>query len=289
MPSHRADAPPLTRVRAQGGRRSGRRATQRSKPPSLSVPHVSIAGALGLATIAAPISGVLSVPAPAKAAFNDAFSSSASAFQSVAAPAFPFREQAPVAVARLSLVPDDDAAPAVPQNLAAPRDLLVSKPSRGRGERAVLPGCFGEFPLLKVDNGRLPSRMLCNLWDGKHQLRADAAVSLAKLNVAYQQRFGKPVCISDGYRTLSQQYTVRAVRGWFAAAPGTSNHGLGRAADLCGGIESAGTREHQWMVDNARRYGWVNPEWAQPGGSGPREPWHWEYVADGTDSQYPGE
>jgi hypothetical protein len=230
------------------------------------VQHASIAGVLGLATIAAPISGVLSMPAPAKAAVN------AVAMPILAAPAFPFRDQAPATVARLSLVPDDDALPSVPGDLAAPRDLLVGKPSRGKGERAVLPGCFGEFPMLKVDNGRLPASMLCTLWDNKHQLRADAAVSLAKLNVAYTQHFGRSLCVSDGYRTLGEQYAVRAQRGWFAAQPGTSVHGLGRATDLCGGVENGGSREHQWMVRNAPRYGWENPDWAQSGGGGPHEP-----------------
>jgi D-alanyl-D-alanine carboxypeptidase len=225
-------------------------------------------------------------PSPAKAAFNAFTPSSA---KSVAAPMFPFREQVPASVARLSLVPDDDQAPSVPQNLEAPRQLLVGKPSRGRGERAVLPGCFGEFPLLKVDNGRLPRTMLCTLWDGKHQLRADAAVSLAKLNVAFAQHFGKPLCVSDGYRTIGEQYSVRALRGWFAASPGTSNHGWGRAADLCGRVESARSPEHQWMVENAPRYGWENPDWARPGGSGPREPWHWEFSAAGEGSEHPGE
>jgi hypothetical protein len=250
----------------------------------LSVQRAGIAGALGLATIAAPISGVLSAPVSAKAAFNELGE------VSQPAPAFPFREQASLAVARVSLVPDDGTVSAVPMNLTAPRDLLVTRPRASRGrERAVLPGCFGEFPLLKVENGRLPSAMLCTLWDGKHQLRADAAVSLAKLNVAYTQEFGHAMCVADAYRTLSQQYAMRSLRGWFAAQPGTSVHGLGRAVDFCGGVENAGSRTHTWMVENASRYGWENPEWAQPGGGGPREPWHWEYVAGGQTGDYAGE
>lgn len=284
MPSHRADPPPLIRVRVRVRQRGrpGRRAAQRATTPSLSVPQVGIAGALGLATIAAPISGVMSAPAPAKTTFN------AVSLPSTAAPAFPLRLPTSIAVSRLSLVPDDSVEPSVPNQLAAPRDLLVTKPSRGR-ERAVLPGCFGEVPLLKAENGRLSAKVLCTLWDGEHRLRADAAVSLAKLNVAYTQRFGEELCVSDGYRTLGDQYTVRALRGWFAAPPGTSNHGWGRATDLCGGVENAGSREHQWMVENAPRYGWENPAWAQPGGSGPREPWHWEFVAGGVDAQYAGD
>jgi hypothetical protein len=281
VPSHRADTPPLTRVRAQQRRRSGRRATQRSKASSLSVSHVSILGALGLATIAAPISGVLSVPAPAKAALNEI------AAPSVDSPAFPFREQLPRAVARVSLVPDDQRLPSVPKTLAAPRDVLVREPSSRSHERAVLPGCNGEFPLLKVDNGRLPASMLCTIWDGEHQLRPDAAVSLARLNVAYTQEFGHPMCVSDGYRTLSEQYAVKAQRGWLAARAGTSNHGKGVAVDLCDDVENSGSRTHAWMVDNAPLYDWTNPDWAQRGGSGPFEPWHWEFTptpGDGGDA-----
>jgi LAS superfamily LD-carboxypeptidase LdcB len=121
---------------------------------------------------------------------------------------------------------------------------------------------------------------MCTLWDGKHQLRADAAISLAKLNVAYTQKFGHPMCVSDAYRTLGQQQAVKAERGYLAATPGTSVHGLGRAVDLCDDVEDFGSRTHQWLVDNAPRYGWKNPDWAQPGGSGPREGWHWEWNCD---------
>ena len=60
------------------------------------------------------------------------------------------------------------------------------------------------------------------------------------------------------------------------------------AADLCGGIENDGSPQHEWMVDNADRYGWQNPDWALPGGSGPHEPWHWEF-STGDDAGYTGE
>jgi LAS superfamily LD-carboxypeptidase LdcB len=225
----------------------------------------------------------MSVPAsPAKAVVNEI------AAPNISAPAFPFREHLPTAVERLSLVPDDQHLPSVPKTLAAPREgVLVRKPSSRSHERAVLPGCTGEFPLLKVDNGRLPQSMLCTLWDGKHELRADAAVSLAKLNVAYTQEFGHPLCVSDGYRTLGEQYAVKAQRGWLAATAGTSNHGLGVATDLCDDVQNSGSRTHAWMVDNAPLYGWTNPDWAQRGGSGPFEPWHWEFTPPTEDGSTP--
>jgi hypothetical protein len=31
------------------------------------------------------------------------------------------------------------------------------------------------------------------------------------------------------------------------------------------------------MVDNAPRYGWFHPAWAELDGSKP-EPWHWEFA-----------
>jgi D-alanyl-D-alanine carboxypeptidase len=275
VPSHRADAPPpLKRIRAQQRQRAGRMAARRARGSSLSVQHVGIAGALGFATIAAPISGLMSAPSPVKADLNEIST------PHVAAPAFPFVMR--TSVERLTLVPGDTVRKAVPQTLAAPRNLLVTRPSRGR-ERAVLPGCSGEFTKAGAANGRLPSSMLCTLWDRKYQLRADAAISLAKLNVAYTQEFGHALCLRDAYRSLNEQYAVKASRGWFAATPGTSTHGLGRAVDLCDGVERFGTPTYRWMVENAPRYGWEHPEWAEPGGSGPTEPWHWEFPDEEED------
>jgi hypothetical protein len=242
---------------------------------------VGIASALGLATIAAPLTGLVSGPAEAKPV-NEI------SIPRVSAPAFPSLMHIRTAVEDLRIVPDDLELPSVPTSLAPPRDLLVTKPSRS-DERAVLPGCSGQFPLVKADNGRLPNSMLCTLWDGDHQLRSDAAISLAKLNVAYGQQFGHPLCVSDAYRTIFAQFTVRAERGGFAARPGSSKHGLGRAVDLCNGVQEGGSQEHRWMLENAWRYGWTNPDWALPGGSGPYEPWHWEYLAAQDDGTVAGE
>ena len=59
--------------------------------------------------------------------------------------------------------------------------------------------------------------------------------------------------------------------------PGTSNHGWGVAADLCGGVQRFSTLQHVWLSQNAPKYRWVHPDWAQQNGSRP-EPWHWEYA-----------
>jgi LAS superfamily LD-carboxypeptidase LdcB len=130
-----------------------------------------------------------------------------------------------------------------------------------------------------IQNGRLPASMLCTLWDPKRQLRSDAAVALAKLNLVYARRFGHPICFNDAYRSLAQQYAVKARRGGFAARPGTSEHGWGLAVDLCDGVDAGpGSATYGWLRANAPAYGWENPTWARSGGAGPYEPWHWEYL-----------
>jgi hypothetical protein len=178
------------------------------------------------------------------------------------------------------VVTDDSVTASVPASLLAPNRVLVTRASRS-SDRAVLPGCTGVLPAAfdKAANGRLPDNALCTLWDKDFKLRADAAVSFAKLNVAYNQAFGRSICLTDAYRTLAAQYAIKALRGGFAAPPGTSEHGWGLAVDLCGGASVAGTATYTWLRANAPRYGWDNPDWARSSGTGPYEPWHWEFLS----------
>lgn len=126
-------------------------------------------------------------------------------------------------------------------------------------------------------NGLIPPRALCPLPQDGHLLRADAAAAFARLNAAYADRFGRPICVTDSYRSLGVQRRLELVKPALAAEPGTSKHGSGVAVDLCGGINRYGTAPHQWMRANAPDYGWVLPAWARADGSKP-EPWHWEYA-----------
>ncbi|MEV0591793.1 D-alanyl-D-alanine carboxypeptidase family protein [Nonomuraea cavernae] len=123
-------------------------------------------------------------------------------------------------------------------------------------------------------NGLIPSNMLCPLQQRGHSLRADAAIAFVSLNESYRRRFGRYMCVTDAYRSLAEQQSVYYRRPGFAAVPGRSNHGLGLAVDLCGGIERFRSVEFVWMEQNAKRYGWFHPDWAY---SSPFEPWHWEY------------
>lgn len=142
-------------------------------------------------------------------------------------------------------------------------------------DRSALPGCDPGVRAAGT-NGALQTSDLCTLWDGQIQLRADAAAAMAEMDVAYKARFGADLCISDGYRTLASQKRLKSERGGYAAVPGRSNHGWGLAVDFCS-METSGA-PWAWLNENGALYGWENPDWAKKGGSGPHEPWHWEYT-----------
>jgi D-alanyl-D-alanine carboxypeptidase len=175
-----------------------------------------------------------------------------------------------------------EALTSVPLSVLPPASLVSTDATAVRStlrasrsdERDPLPGCDGTTRA-PGSNGLLKVADLCTLWDGRTQIRADAAVSFAVLNQAFVARFGADMCLESGYRTLAQQRSVKAQKGGLAAPPGKSNHGWGLAVDLCKS-ETTGAK-WTWLNENGPAYGWDNPSWARPGGSGPYERWHWEF------------
>ncbi|MDP5184562.1 D-alanyl-D-alanine carboxypeptidase family protein [Blastococcus sp. BMG 814] len=131
---------------------------------------------------------------------------------------------------------------------------------------------WGGYP-----NGLIPPSAMCPLGVGGHSLRCDAAAAYRAMAAAYAADFGRPLCITDSYRTYAGQVKLYGEKPALAAVPGTSNHGWGLAVDLCGGVQSFGTPQYAWMVANAGRFGFLHPTWADPG-NGREEPWHWEYA-----------
>lgn len=128
-------------------------------------------------------------------------------------------------------------------------------------------------------NGRIPEVALCPLRAAPgHRQRCDAATAFDTMSAAYRQHFGTDIPVTDSYRDYQTQVVLKARKGHMAATPGHSNHGWGLAMDLGGGISDYGTAQHQWMRQNAPRFGWIHPGWARQSGSLP-EPWHWEYRA----------
>lgn len=140
------------------------------------------------------------------------------------------------------------------------------------------PGPWGDY-----DNGRVPADELAPIpWSSAHALRPDAVAALTDLNNAYRAEFGRNMAITSSYRPYGEQVRLKDLLGGFAATPGTSNHGWALAVDLGDGVNSYYSITHVWMKQNAGRYGFVQPDWAELGGTGPPEPWHWEFygVAD---------
>ncbi|MFC4592216.1 D-alanyl-D-alanine carboxypeptidase family protein [Sphaerisporangium corydalis] len=123
-------------------------------------------------------------------------------------------------------------------------------------------------------NGLLPKSVLCPLQQPGRELRADAAIAFVALSEAYKKQFGKSMCVTDSYRNLGQQQAIFYRRPGFAAVPGRSNHGLGLAVDLCGGVDVFRSVQFNWLEANSKRFGWIHPDWAY---HSPFEPWHWEY------------
>lgn len=179
----------------------------------------------------------------------------------------------PASRSRRAAAPDPEPVPVMTKPAAVPAEPAPAPP--------VLPGCDGRSS--DVDgyaNGRLPDKVLCTLpGESGERLRADAALSFVRLAAAYQAAFGKPICVTDGYRPLAEQRQLRRTKPRFAARPGYSEHGWGLAVDLSCGVQSFRTKQHAWLVTNAGAYGWFLPEWAQRGGARP-EPWHWEFSGE---------
>lgn len=127
-------------------------------------------------------------------------------------------------------------------------------------------------------NGQLDPAALCPLWMAPGQrMRTDASRWFARMSVFHQRTTGKPLCVTDSYRSYARQVDVYRRKPGLAAVPGTSRHGWGMAVDLGCGVAQFGSPNYNWMRANARRFHFVHPSWAEPSGSMP-EPWHWEYT-----------
>src|SRR5690606_19594172 len=83
------------------------------------------------------------------------------------------------------------------------------------------------------------------------------------------------------------QVQLKKEKGPYAAQPGTSNHGWGKAFDLASNVSSFTSREHKWLRQNAHRWGFAHPTWAHDGNpaNGMDEPWHFEFIGGGSSAR----
>jgi hypothetical protein len=135
---------------------------------------------------------------------------------------------------------------------------------------------FGE-PQKTGSNGNLEQSQLISVGQGNHKLQPSAAAAYEAMVQAAKQD-GISWSITDSYRPYAAQVKVAQEKGLYsqgglAARPGTSNHGWGTALDLGGGANSRGTKQNDWLMANAGRFGFSTI---------PREPWHWEYKGSGA-------
>lgn len=145
-------------------------------------------------------------------------------------------------------------------------------------------------------NGRIPLTLLAPIpWEPGLYLRADAEAALSRLDAAYSAAFGHDIVITSAYRDYQDQVAARTY--WCglgacgnAAVPGTSNHGWGVAVDIGENNHTVigyVSPTYAWMKAHGAQYGWVHPAWAEPGGVGPHEAWHFEFDGSATDPVTP--
>jgi zinc D-Ala-D-Ala carboxypeptidase len=228
------------------------------------IPRIGVLAAMSAVTIVVPLSGAL------ENASGTLGGAAVAANPWYSARSLPTTLE----VVTVTVAPTREDAVVVADGSAANRDLALASRSFSRDP---LPGCDPR-KRPRGANGLLDVNDLCPLWDRSQQLRADAAVSLAVMNEGFRAQFGRDMCISDSYRNLYEQKVTKARKGYLAATPGESNHGWGIAVDFCQ-KETTTAAVWKWLHANGPVYGWANPDWALSGGSGPHEPWHWEYTA----------
>jgi D-alanyl-D-alanine carboxypeptidase len=126
-----------------------------------------------------------------------------------------------------------------------------------------------------IQNGRLNTDTLMDIGNG-HRLQKGAAEAYKRMTQAANND-GIYWSISKSYRTYEEQVRLAQPppigvglysEGGLAAEPGTSNHGWALAVDLGDGANIYGTLQNNWLIENARNFGFYTI---------PREPWHWEY------------
>jgi hypothetical protein len=147
-----------------------------------------------------------------------------------------------------------------------------------------------------LQNGRLPATMLATI-SPSCQVDNAIAGSLVQMLIAAktdgialapQQSsflppwFSQPPRIEACYRDFDMQVWWRNLYCFlgecqFAAVPGTSVHGWGRAVDFQDqdGAMRFGSPGYTWLTLHAAQFGFYHPAWAEPTGCCP-EPWHWQ-------------
>lgn len=108
----------------------------------------------------------------------------------------------------------------------------------------------------------------------------------AELAAAAKAATGEPLLIRDDFRTHQEQKALYEADPQLAAPPGTGEHELGLALDVCvrgfGGYSFLKTAAGRFVGENAWRYGFIirYPDGGEAVTGIPYEPWHLRWVGE---------
>ena len=134
-----------------------------------------------------------------------------------------------------------------------------------------------------IKNGQMPEKALKTIEGIKDlsnrpaKFLAEVADEFELLLKDFEAQFGKPLPLTDTYRSYDRQVETKASEGAKAAEPGSSKHGWGLAFDFNTSKQGYNSPYYKWLFLNAPKRGFWNPPWAQKGGSN-EEPWHFEAI-----------
>ena len=194
------------------------------------------------------------------------------------------------------LAADARAGAVVVRTLPADQVLGIGRPSLGQRAPVAVPGPDRRRPAGGVRQHRLPAelrrrpvvgrlperpdpaqRACARSGAGGHALRCDAAAAYRAMSAAFAAAFGSPICITDSYRTYASQVRLYGQKPALAAVPGHQQPRLGPGRRPLRRHRALRHAAVPWMKANAGRFGFLHPDWAEPG-NGREEPWHWEYA-----------
>ncbi|HEX3455453.1 MAG TPA: M15 family metallopeptidase [Gaiellaceae bacterium] len=173
---------------------------------------------------------------------------------------------------------------APPSSTSPPAETTTAPPEAEPAPDPASPPANGQLPDASLTTVTPSCRILNDLAPRlRSLLDAAHADGIALLPETQPYTTGAtPPRLTSCYRDLAMQqwwrdyYCGQGSCG-MAAVPGTSVHGWGRAVDFEeGGQELAFDMDgYEWLVAHASAFGFAQPGWAGPSGTGP-EPWHWE-------------
>mgnify|MGYP003115504521 CR=1 FL=1 len=183
--------------------------------------------------------------------------------------------------------PKNNATPVVIEDVTTQLNPNYRQPDKMKykgkaGEFEVFNGVLQQGMLVRSNASLRGTEILIDCLEDFERLCA--AFEAANLTTAKKPHF-------SGFRSYENQVKVRedpekqykkdnGKIGYLGAYPGTSNHGWGVAIDVStkdkNGKKGFDGLVYKWLAENASKYNFFHPKWAQKTGSKP-EPWHWEY------------